>query len=66
MRWIPTTCGGAVNASYVVRVERDGDGSILHLTNGKSVKSSLTFDVIDGQLVVIDPLDDDDDQAIPF
>ena len=64
MSWIATTCG-AVNASYVVRVERDSDGSmILHLTNGKSVKSPMLFDVVDGELTMIDPADDDD--SIPF
>lgn len=62
MKWIPTTCG-AVNASYVVNVERDSDGSILHLTNGKSVKSPMLFDVVDGELTMIDPTDDD---SIPF
>jgi hypothetical protein len=61
--WLPTI-NGAVNATYVVRIERIGDGSILHLTNGSTVRSTVLFEVIDGQLTVIEP--DDGDMDIPF
>jgi hypothetical protein len=63
--WIETTCG-CVHSRYVVRIERDADGSVLHLTNGQTVKSSVLFDVIDRQLAVVEAIDDDDDSSIPF
>jgi hypothetical protein len=69
MKWIPVGDGGCVNAAYVVRIVRDVDGSILHLTDGTTVRSFQQFDVVDGQLTVIEPDDDDDledDDTIPF
>jgi hypothetical protein len=65
MTWITTTCG-AVNERHVIRVEHTDTGSLLHLVNGQTVKSPLTFDVLDGKLVVIDPTDDDSDDSCPF
>jgi hypothetical protein len=63
MTWIPTTCG-AVNSRYVIRIVRDADGSVLHLSNGDKVRSNLSFTVLDGELLPIEP--DDDDSDIPF
>jgi hypothetical protein len=58
--WIATTCG-AVNSAYVIRIERDTDGTVLHLTDGSTARSSLQFSVLDGQLIPIEPVDDDDE-----
>ena len=63
MTWLPTV-DGAVNAAYVIRIVRDAEGSILHLTTGDTVRSNLTFEIIDGELMPIEP--DDDDSDIPF
>jgi hypothetical protein len=36
------------------------------MRDGIKITSPLQFDIVNGQLLVIDPLDDDDDSAIPF
>jgi hypothetical protein len=65
MRWILTD-EGCVNSAYVIKIVRDSDGSVLHLRDGTTARSSLQFDVIGDQLIPIEPLDDDDESAIPF
>jgi len=64
MKWIPTTDGG-VSDAFVIRFVRDADGIVLHMTDGSTVRSTAMFDVVDGELVVVDPVDDDDDDC-PF
>jgi hypothetical protein len=58
MMWIETTTG-AINSRYVIRVERDKDGTVLHLVDGTTARSPMLFDVVNGQLAVIEPIDDD-------
>ena len=65
MNWIPTI-DGCVNADFVIRVERTSDGSILHLTDGTTVKSSVMFEIVKGELVPIEPVYDFDDEDVPF
>ena len=61
MRWIKTTYG-AVNEAFVIRVERDNGGTLFHLADGSTAHSVMLFDIDDdGQLVMIEPIDDDDD-----
>ena len=59
--WRPTT-DGAVNAAYVVRIVRTSDGILLHLTNGHIVRSTLMFEIVEGELVQTI----DDDMDVPF
>jgi hypothetical protein len=47
-----------LNAHYVIRLERDSDGTVLHLTNGSTVRSTAMLEVVDGKLTVIEPTDD--------
>jgi hypothetical protein len=58
MRWIPTTYG-AVSERFVIRVERDSGGTLFHLVDGNTARSPMLFDVIDGELTQIEPIDDD-------
>ena len=58
------TVDGCANSRYVIRVVHDADGSIIDLSVGTTVRSNLLFDVLDGELAQIEPLDDDGD--IPF
>jgi hypothetical protein len=63
--WIKTLYGWC-NSAYVVRIERDNGGSLLHLIDGSVVRSNLLFDVDDnGKLEMIEP-DDDDWEDCPF
>jgi hypothetical protein len=64
MMWIETLYG-ACNSAYVIRLERDNGGTLLHLIDGSVVRSNLLFDVVDGKLELIEP-DDDSDSDCPF
>ncbi|WP_143199514.1 hypothetical protein [Bradyrhizobium sp. NAS80.1] len=58
-KWLQTV-DGAVNSDFVIRLQRDADGTVLHLSNGDVVRSSTMFQVVDGELVETPPIDDDD------
>jgi hypothetical protein len=64
MKWIPTTYG-AVSERFIIRIERDDNGSLLFLTDGSKARTPLLFDVVDGELQMIEP-DDDSGSDVPF
>jgi hypothetical protein len=65
-KWVATGDGGAVNSAFIIRVTRHPDGgSTLHLTDGSIVRSSLLYEVVAGDLVEVEP-DDDDEDDCPF
>jgi hypothetical protein len=64
MKWLPTV-DGAVNGCFVVRIVQDADGTVLHLMDGGTVRSTAMFQVVGGELTVI-ASNCDEDEDIEF